>query len=258
MKNFIQKLVNNLPDPGCKVCKDLLDFDFTFAFQPIVDAKKKEIYAYEALVRGLNNEGASEVLAKVNDRNRYRFDQECRIRCIYLAKQLGITSHLSINFLPRAVYQPELCLRSTIAAAEALNFPLDKIIFEMSESEHLLEPQKLINIFHCYKSKGFTTAIDDFGAGFAGLGLLSDLQPNLIKLDIKLVHQINSNPVKQAIVKGIIVIMKALNVTLIAEGVETADEANWFIDNEIYLMQGYFFSRPAFEALPPVENLAML
>ena len=250
----IRPLPLEIPDPGCTVCKDPLGFDFTFAFQPIVDVRAKNIFAYEALVRGRNGEGAATVLAQVNDDNRYRFDQGCRIRSIFLAQQLGMTTRISINFLPNAVYQPELCIRTTIAAAEAANFPLDQIIFEVTESEQVMEPAKLLSIFRYYRDRGFATAIDDFGAGYAGLGLLTDFQPHIIKIDIKLVRDIDTNLAKQAIVQGLLLTCKMLDIQLIAEGVETAAEARWFFDNGIYLMQGFYFARPGFESLPTIQD----
>jgi EAL domain-containing protein (putative c-di-GMP-specific phosphodiesterase class I) len=253
-QKIIRVLPIDIPDPGCAVCKDQLDFDFTFAFQPIVDVEQRTIYAYEALVRGVNGEGAAHILGMVNDENRYRFDQGCRIRSIFLAQQLGMTCRISINFLPNAIYQPELCIRTTILAAEAAGFPLDRIIFEVTESEQILEPEKLLSIFRYYRDRGFATAIDDFGAGYAGLGLLTDFQPTLIKIDIKLVRDIDTNPVKQAVVKGILLTTGLLGVEVIAEGVETEGEARWFKDNGIRLMQGYYFARPGFESLPSVEN----
>ena len=244
-------------NPACGLCETNLKFDFTFAFQPIVDVNKEEIFAYEALVRGLKGEGAEEILSKVNDTNRYRFDQECRIRSIFLAQKLGMKECISINFLPNAIYSPELCIRTTIAAAEKANFPLGKIIFEVTESEQIHDPKKLLTIFQYYQTRGFATAIDDFGAGYAGLGLLSDFQPNFIKIDIKLVRNINSNPVKQAMVKGIILTVNLLNIKIIAEGIETAAEARWFKENGISLMQGYYFASPGFECLPKVTNWSL-
>ncbi len=231
-----------------------MGFYFTFAFQPIVDVNKKEVFAYEALVRGLHGESAQDILSMVVDANRYRFDQDCRVKSIELAKKLDMKACISINFLPNAVYSPEQCIRTTIAAAEKANFPLEKIIFEVTENEHVHDPQKLLSIFNYYKNRGFSTAIDDFGAGYAGLGLLAEFQPNFIKIDIKLVRDIDSNPVKQAMVKGILVIADLLNIQIIAEGVETAAEGRWFKENGVSLMQGFYFARPGFESLPDVIN----
>ena len=112
----------------------------------------------------------------------------------------------------------------------------------------------MLSIFNYYRKRGFATAIDDFGAGYAGLGLLTDFQPDIIKIDIKLVRDIDSNPVKQAVVEGILHTTKKLGVKVIAEGIETRAEAQWFKANGVHLMQGYYFARPGFESLPTVSN----
>ena len=96
----------DVTDLGCNHCKIPLEFDFTFAFQPIVNLKEKTIFAYESLVRGANGEGAFEILDKINEGNRYRFDQACRTRSISLAHELGMKESLSINFMPNAIYKP--------------------------------------------------------------------------------------------------------------------------------------------------------
>lgn len=251
-------MIENQLSDSCAFCERDLEFDFTFAFQPIVDVDKQEIFAYEALVRGINGEGAEDILSKVNDTNRYRFDQECRIRSIFLAQKLNMKECISINFLPNAIYSPELCIRTTIAAAEKANFPLEKIIFEVTESEQIHDPKKLLGIFQYYHNRGFATAIDDFGAGYAGLGLLSDFQPTFIKIDIKLVRNINSDPVRQAMVKGIILTVGLLKIKIIAEGVETVEEARWFKEHGISLMQGFYFAKPGFESLPEVTNWGLI
>lgn len=246
---------NNVPELGCKNCKNTLDIDFTFAFQPIVNVKERAIFAYEALVRGVKGEGAYEILSQIDDNNRYSFDQACRIRSITLAKQLGMKEKLSINFIPDAIYKPELCIRTTIAAAEQTNFRLSQIIFEVTEEKNILEPERLIGIFKYYRAKGFMTAIDDFGAGYAGLALLANFQPDIIKIDIKLIRNIHIDKIKQAIVAGIILTCKTLKITILAEGVERFEEAQWFYQHGVYLMQGFYFAKPGFESLPPVMNL---
>ena len=114
-----------------------LDFDFTMAFQPIVDMEKQDIFAYEALVRGLNGESAGEILGKVNDSNRYRFDQCCRVKAVKLAAELDMKTRLSINFLPNAIYKPETCIRTTIATCKTYDFAVENIIFEVTEVERI-------------------------------------------------------------------------------------------------------------------------
>jgi EAL domain-containing protein (putative c-di-GMP-specific phosphodiesterase class I) len=240
---------------GCKGCKEspALDFEFEFAYQPIVDVRDRSVFAHEALVRGVNGEGALTVLNRVDDTNRYRFDQLCRTRAISTAARLGMASYLSINFLPNAVYRPEMCIRSTLEAAKAHNFPLDRLIFETVESEQLGDNKHLTNILREYREFGFKTAIDDFGAGHSGLTLLADFQPDLIKLDMALVRNVHLDRARQVIVRGVVTMCKDLNVTVIAEGIEHTGERDFLADCGIYLMQGYWFAKPAFQALPPID-----
>ncbi|WP_296260928.1 MULTISPECIES: EAL domain-containing protein [unclassified Pseudomonas] len=240
---------------GCKGCKDSpeLDFNFDFAFQPIVDLRTRAVFAHEALVRGENGEGAQSVLSRVNDQTRYRFDQLCRTRAISTAAGLNMAEHLSINFLPNAVYRPELCIRSTLEAARAHHFPLERLIFETVESEHLDNNQHLTNILREYRQFGFKTAIDDFGAGYSGLTLLADFQPDLIKLDMALVRDVHRDRARQVLVRGIVTMCTELGVTVIAEGIEHAEERDFLADCGIFLMQGYWFAKPAFKSLAQVD-----
>jgi EAL domain-containing protein (putative c-di-GMP-specific phosphodiesterase class I) len=150
------------------------------AFQPIVDVRTRAVFGHEALVRGKGGEGAAEVLARVHDDNRYAFDQTCRVTAIDLAAHLGLEGMLSINFLPNAVYRPETCILATLQAASEVHFPTERIMFEVTESERVLDHAHLQTIFHEYSRQGFTTAIDDFGAGHSGLNLLADFQPDIV------------------------------------------------------------------------------
>ena len=165
-------------------------------------------------------------------------------------------THLSINFMPNAVYRPELCIRSTLEAARAHNFPLDRLIFETLESEHVDNYRHLTNILREYREFGFKTAIDDFGAGYSGLNLLADFQPDLIKLDMALIRDVDQDRVRQVIVRGIVTICEQLGVTVIAEGIESAGERDFLSDCGIFLMQGFWFAKPAFKALAEVSPQA--
>lgn len=220
------------------------------AFQPIVDVEASTVFAHEALVRGLNGEGAAEVLAKVNDHNRYRFDQAARVTAISVAAELQLSTPVSINFLPNAVYRPETCIRVTLEAAAELGFPTSQIIFEVNEAEPIGDRAHLRGIFAEYKRQGFKTAIDDFGAGYAGLALLADFEPDLIKLDMDLIRNIHQDRTRRAIIAGTLQTCASLNITVIAEGVETDDEVAVLREMGVRLFQGYRFGRLATRAIP--------
>ncbi|PKM31962.1 MAG: diguanylate phosphodiesterase [Gammaproteobacteria bacterium HGW-Gammaproteobacteria-11] len=245
---------SDTPKP-CKACQDgeQLPFDFTMAFQPIVDMRDRSLFAYEALVRGVDCSGAASILSRINEENRYIFDQSCRVKAVELAARLQIPCFISINFLPNAVYQAATCIRATLEAARRFNFPTNQLIFEITENEKLVDKEHLKSIIREYKRQGFKTAIDDFGAGYSGLNLLAEFQPDIIKLDMELVREIDQDPVRQAIVKGILGVCAALNIEVIAEGIESQEELTVLIGMGVYLYQGYLFAKPAFEHLPEVN-----
>ncbi|GAB3537118.1 EAL domain-containing protein [Arthrobacter tecti] len=240
---------------GCATSSKL-DFEFSMAFQPIYDAVQHRVWGYEALVRGLSGEGAFDVLSKITPGQKYRFDQDCRVKAIELASRLfpeGEDLKLSINFMPKAVYEPAACLRATLLAAGRCSFPTSSIMFEFTENEEVADAAHLTNIITEYRKHGFTTAIDDFGAGHAGLGLLVEFQPDLIKIDMKLVRGIDTSPARHAVVTGVVGIARELGITVLAEGVETEAEFLSLKALGIRLFQGYWLAKPAFEELPKIR-----
>ena len=241
----------------CTGCRDgaALDFDFSMAFQPIVDMETLEPFAYEALVRGPNGQPAGEVLGQVTAENRYAFDQKCRVKAIETAVRVGLLdtgARLSINFLPNAVYSPKACIQLTLKTAAATGLPTDRLIFEFTENEQMVDPAHVADIVHSYKQMGFGTALDDFGAGHAGLSLLARFQPDIIKLDMELVRGIEASLARRVIVGGIASMCETLGVRLIAEGVETTAELHALRQLGIRYIQGFLLARPAYEALPQV------
>jgi EAL domain-containing protein (putative c-di-GMP-specific phosphodiesterase class I) len=241
------------PNSRCGGCRegDLFDIPISMAFQPIVDVGSQSIFAHEALVRGVSGEGAGEILSRVSNENIYAFDQKCRVTALTLAAALDLSgdgSHLSINFLPNAVYEPRACIRLTLEAAMKTGFPLNRIMFEFTESERL-DPHHMLNILRCYRDMGFKTAMDDYGAGFAGAGLLCKFQPDIVKLDMDLIRGIDTDRVRQIVVGNTLAMLDDLGITTICEGVETAGEYEMLGSLGVRLMQGYFFARPALAAL---------
>ncbi|MBW4331042.1 EAL domain-containing protein [Stakelama sp. CBK3Z-3] len=223
------------------------------AFQPIVDVETKRVFAFEALARGSNGESAGTVLSRVTPDNRYAFDQQCRVAAIRDAVAAGIIdtgARLSINFLPNAVYSPMACIQLTLKTARETNFPTDRLIFEFTENEHMADTDHVKTIIAAYQQMGFATAIDDFGAGHAGLGLLARLQTDLIKLDMELIRGIDASLPRRLIVEGVIRMMSAMGITVIAEGIETVAEYRALRAAGVRYMQGYLLARPGFRCLP--------
>ncbi len=237
-------------------CHQSLGFKIQMAFQPIVNVVTKQVFSYEALVRGEHGEGAGIVLSKVDQDNKYTFDQQCRITAISSMAKFGIDNRVNINFLPNAIYDPEACIAKTLKVAAKTGFPHQNIIFEVTEQEKVASHDLLREIFTVYKAKGFKTAIDDFGEGFAGLNLLADFQPDFLKLDMQLVQGISESKAKQAILAGIKVSADTLGIQLIAEGIEELDDYLCLRDHGISLMQGYLLAKPSLGGLPSVNYVS--
>ncbi len=241
---------------GCQGCRSEGErFEIAMAFQPIVDADTGRPFAFEALVRGRNGEDAGEVLARVTPENRYAFDQQCRVAAIEGAVAAGILetgARLSINFLPNAVYSPKACIQLTLKTARATGFPTDRLIFEFTENERMDDTDHVRDIVDAYREMNFGTAIDDFGAGHAGLGLLAKFQTDYIKLDMELIRGIEASMPRRMIVEGVIRLAHSLNITVIAEGVETQAEYDVLRRIGVRYIQGYFLARPGFRTLPDV------
>ena len=235
-----------------------LTFQFDYAFQSIVDLNTQTIFAREALVRGPAGESAASVLAQVTEANRYRFDQACRVKAIKGASDLGFPEAISINFLPNAIYKPEACIRTTLAAAKANGFPLERIIFEVTEGERVDDGPWFAQILREYKRCGFKTAIDGFGAGYAGLKLLADFQPDLIKIDMDLIRGVDANRARQSIVKSLVRLCEDMGIQVIAEGIETPSERDFLFDIGIHLIQGYLFAKPAFKSVGLLNESALV
>ena len=244
---------------GCRLCMDAPPYpmDIAMAFQPIVSFSSGEIFAHEALVRGANGEPAGKVFAHLNEETLYQFDQTCRVTAIKDAARCGIDTDISINFMPNAVYRAETCIRRTLEAAAEVSFPLERIIFEVTESDEIPDRAHLRNILDYYKQRGFRTAIDDFGEGYAGLNLLAEFIPDLVKLDMALVRSIDSDTNRRTIVKHLVRLCRDLGIDVIAEGVETIDERNALLDLGVALFQGYLFARPAFQSSGSIDEASL-
>jgi EAL domain-containing protein (putative c-di-GMP-specific phosphodiesterase class I) len=236
--------------------KGEIGFEFSFAFQPIVDARNREIISYEALVRGPHGEPSNSVFAQVPGHQFLRFDEVCRWKAIYLASRLKIPGLLNLNISISNIYEVDRSITATFKASHDSGLPVENIVFEVLEKEDLTDHRNLLQYLRIIQDFGFKTAIDDFGAGHSGLKLLVKYQPNFIKLDRDIIRDIQRHHVKQSILSGVQQICKPLGIDIVAEGVETAEEYHWLISHGVNMFQGYYFARPVFEALPDVPNRA--
>ncbi|MDO9501777.1 EAL domain-containing protein [Falsiroseomonas sp.] len=250
----------SLQTTACSACRTEVGlFPFTMAFQPVVDVVAGRIVAQEALVRGPAGQGAGHVLGQLNDQNLYAFDQACRVRAIEMAARLRVDCELNINFLPNAVYEPRACIRRTLETARRTGFPLNRLTFEIVESERIADTDHMRNIIQEYRRHGFKIALDDFATGYSGLARLAELRPDIIKIDRVLVQGCDRDRVRLAIIAALVGLGAELGIKVVGEGVERAEEVAALRGTGLRFMQGFLFARPVLEGLAdPEEVLAPL
>jgi EAL domain-containing protein (putative c-di-GMP-specific phosphodiesterase class I) len=238
---------SNLLNSSCENASQL--FPIAMAFQPIVNAVQRTIYAHEALVRGPQGETATEVFGGTSREDLDQLDQSCRVAAIREAAELGLDTRLHLNFLPNSLEDPESYISAILEAAKEAAMPHSSITFEIVEGEKITDVAKVKDVFAYYRRLGFLTALDDFGEGSSGLNLLSEIRPDIVKLDLRLIHHIDSDSVRETIVGAMADMCRELGTILIAEGIETAEESWLLLDHGITLQQGFLFARPAFRQL---------
>jgi len=223
----------------------------TMAFQPIVDVTDKSVFAHEALVRGVHGESAASVLLSVSPGLGPNFDQQCLKTAFELAQQLQLAdtgSSLAINFIPGVTGEFADSLAKLLADAEASSLELNRIIFECRDT-HWLDVEHTINVFEGYRTLGFRTALDNFGPTEASLKLLPRFQPDFVKLDMAMVRNVDTDPIKQKVLAFALRYLRDLGIQPICGGVETYGEFEAVVGLGVRLVQGYFFARPMLEQL---------
>ncbi|MBA6293777.1 EAL domain-containing protein [Colwellia sp. MB3u-70] len=230
------------------------DIKYTHAFQPIINIDAGKVVSYEVLLRGKNNEPPGFIFDQVPTARLMEFDQASRERAIKLASNLGLECGLSLNFTPGSIlFEGGKYVENTVAVSQHHGIDAKKLIIEITEGEAIISSSELWNALNKLRRIGATIAIDDFGAGYAGLNLLADVQPDLIKLDMYLLRNIDKNGPRQSIVRAISDVCLDLGIDVLAEGVETEEEFDFLNKLGVSLYQGYLFSKPGFECFPPVS-----
>ena len=226
--------------------------EYTFAYQPIVDIEQKVVASFEALVRGPENQSAMWVLNQLDGDELLAFDSEARRRALKLATELGLSCHINLNMLPDGIQQNIDALDATIEMARQCGLAPEQLVLEVSETETIEKYDLFVDRINRWRAIGVKFAIDDFGSGYSGLNLLAEFQPEAIKLDMALVRDIGHRGPRQAVIRGVIRTCEDLGIDIVAEGVETVQEAEWLHNEGIVLFQGYLFAKPGFRHLPEV------
>jgi EAL domain-containing protein (putative c-di-GMP-specific phosphodiesterase class I) len=213
------------------------------AFQPIVSLRSRSIFAYEALVRTeqstLQSPGslfsAAERLERLPEVGQL-------VRQLVAGRMCDVPQPvlMFVNLHPLDLIDDDLYLPSA-----PLSLFATRVVLEINERTSLEGIADLRQRVQKLRSLGYRIAIDDLGAGHAGLGMLANLEPDIAKIDMSLVRQVDQTPTKRSIIRSMASLSSELGIRLVAEGVETPGERDSLLGSGCDLLQGFLFGRPA-------------
>ncbi|HEY6556156.1 MAG TPA: EAL domain-containing protein [Polyangiaceae bacterium] len=217
------------------------------AYQPIVSCEKRSVFGYEALLRSreptLPHPGAlidaAEQLGKLHELGR-----TIRGRATEAIDALPDDVLMFLNLHPADLDDDELFNPHSRLAAVA-----DRVVLEITERASLRKVPNVRAKVGALRALGYRIAIDDLGAGYAGLESFALLEPDVVKLDMSLIRNLDREPIKRTLVRTMVAMCDELGILVTAEGIETAAERDEVAEAGCHLMQGYWFARPG-DAFP--------
>lgn len=241
---------------------ELIDANgFEIHFQPIYSAKGGDVYGYEALSRIKNRDGTdiSSVFRQAKmERLISSLDVLCRENALKQASNMGLhlkDTFLFLNVCPETIMDPAHREGITDEFAEEYGISKDKIILEITEESAINNYHSFKNAMIYYRERGYKIAIDDFGAGYGGLKMLSIIEPDFVKIDRHFVQGIDKSEINVILVDAIVSVCHRLGIKVIAEGIEREEECLCILRSGIELLQGYYLHMPA--AIPIPDNFTL-
>jgi EAL domain-containing protein (putative c-di-GMP-specific phosphodiesterase class I) len=221
------------------------------AFQPIVSWSDKSVIAYEALVR--NEEPtlrappdlfeAAERLGRLRELGRIIRDRVAKT----LVDNPTVDAEVFVN-----VHALELDDDSLLAPTSPLSAFAKRVVLEITERAPLEKIKDANARVAQLRNMGYRIAVDDLGAGYAGLTSFAHLEPEVVKVDMSLIRGLDQSPTKQKLLRSIVGLCRDLEIKMIAEGIETVEERDTLVRLGGDLCQGYLFARPG-RAFPPIK-----
>lgn len=221
--------------------------NLTVLTQPIMDLRSGEVFGWEVLTRGPKNSPFH------NPVNLFEFADQAKLlpelewlviqKALREVTERQIKEQVFINITPVSLSDPKLLGR---LLEQLKQFQLDssQFIFEITERHSINDFDQMADILRSYRSQGFRFAVDDAGSGYSSLQSMSELIPDIIKIDKSVIRNIDRETVKQAMLRSLLYFAENINCTVIAEGVEREEEANILLQNKVHMGQGYYFAKP--------------
>jgi EAL domain-containing protein (putative c-di-GMP-specific phosphodiesterase class I)/CheY-like chemotaxis protein len=223
---------------------DLAMSTLQMAFQPIVSLKQRTVIGYEAFLRNAEKTLAhpSHFLEAARRIGRLpQLGRAVRRMVAQAAAQAPSSARIFMNLHPSDLNDPDMT-----DPAAPLSAMATRVVLEVTERASLDEVSDPLEKVWRLRELGFRVAVDDLGAGFAGLSSFAELEPDLVKLDMSLVRDVGESSAKQRVVHAMAQLCADMSVPMVVEGVETAAERDQLLKLGCDLCQGFLFARPAF------------
>lgn len=214
-----------------------------FVYQPVVRWSAREVLGYEVFVRSSEPSLAdSQALFDAAERLERVHELGRAIRTAASTPVAQASADRSVLFLN--IHEQELLDDALFCPTNELSQLARRVVLEISERARLERVAELPRRVRELKACGFRVAIDDVGAGYAGLSSFSLLEPDLIKFDVALVRDVDHALGKRCVMRSMITVCRELGIEVVAEGVETRAELDTLLDLGCDVLQGYLFARP--------------
>ena len=227
--------------------------EYSYAFQPIVDPLTRRVISLEAELRSADGSSALKYFSQISGETVYEAELKSTGLAFALAKKLGIGNKmLSIKLLPMSLVMVPNAVEFLLQEIRANGLVPEQIVIAVTENGVITREEEFAATIKQLKASGIRLAINDFGAGSAGLLLLTRIQPEQIIIDRNIISDVHKNGPKQAIVQAIIKFCSSLEISVIASGIEKPEEWMWLEAAGILNFQGALFSQPRLNGIPVV------
>jgi EAL domain-containing protein (putative c-di-GMP-specific phosphodiesterase class I) len=217
--------------------------------QPIIDVATKEIRAWEMLTRGpagtmLENPLTLFSVARQTGKL-YELEMVVFEKALNQIASIGCKDDVFINFTPLTMGNSRFIRDVKRLFQNHMTISPKQITFEITERDSIEGMRDFIYNIKVLRLMGIRIAVDDTGSGYASLNTISEVMPDIIKIDRSVIQNIDKNAVKESMLKGLLLVAKEAGSLVVAEGIENEEEASVLSRNNVDLAQGFFYAKPA-------------
>jgi EAL domain-containing protein (putative c-di-GMP-specific phosphodiesterase class I) len=218
------------------------------AFQPIILLKDRTVLGFEALSRGARGTGFENAGDLFGTAARYallvELDRLCRTRALLSSGRVPTNARIFINTLPATMRDPQFRGKALITFLERTQVMPERLVVEITEKLVIENYDAFRETLAYFTDLGISFAVDDVGSGYSGLESIARLKPHYLKIDMALVRDVHLSVTSRAMVQAILAMGQDIGSTVIAEGIQTREEADTLASMGVNIGQGFYLARP--------------